>query len=692
MRDPFIARLKKLLAWGLLFLLFSVFFTIIAVISTAIIGAIFQLPTDAYVWVGALVFISLWAFFISKFLRGNKKIEIPLPESRSETQKPAEPLEFRNPTETKTASPEKVWWNEVEESSQENRRIIQLIENMGYKFTQEKHGIDIYKVNDQGYVSDDIYFTITRQNEILKTERNASQIIGRFDSREDCLLKMYFMFKESHVRIDRKTIEEYFQNAKDLHDIGLLLRNMYGDEFVSNNIFFNQEMRERNGFYVYLFDNELSVKLKQGKFYLLTADVKFEEKHFVMKRLIELIAKKVEFDKLIVDLGIHIDDHKYLLLFSNYCFGFGMRIHEIEGANYIKDTIPDDRKSAAGQNTKSQHTVCSVCGAEFPVGDMHTIDGALLCQSCFSNRSGNNAPFDGEEDVPSIEEAMTSLREQIIAYIAKNPVFEYELTSLFWDDAAKCFPRGGGFNWDGAWFKLNLQTKKLSAEVGTYPNAVGAYYSDRIALSAAQFHDIAKQFKMRKELQAFASDDDWAKLFDDRLNTAVSAACTALQKRDEERKKEAVKMNAVKIPEQYAKQAPDMCLSEITIEIYQRYSSRSIHVSNDNGHYKIVYTLRSHTSPQIDSYPRLLSAAESVWLEKQVENTIDNPDSSTWESLVGADMMNVLIKREKGKNISLQRAKPIRKFSDLQNALENLAQYGSALCQSDNPATVKETQ
>ena len=124
----------------------------------------------------------------------------------------------------------------------------------------------------------------------------------------------------------------------------------------------------------------------------------------------------------------------------------------------------------------------------------------------------------------------------------------------------------------------------------------------------------------------------------------------------------------------------------------QMYSSRSIHVSNDNGHYKIVYTLRSHTSPQIDSYPRLLSAAESVWVEKQVENTIDNPDSSTWESLVGADMMNVLIKREKGKNISLQRAKPIRKFSDLQNALENLAQYGSALCQSDNPATVKETQ
>ena len=39
--------------------------------------------------------------------------------------------------------------------------------------------------------------------------------------------------------------------------------------------------------------------------------------------------------------------------------------------------------------------------------------------------------------------------------------------------------------------------------------------------------------------------------------------------------------------------------------------------------------------------------------------------------------MNIVIKRNKGKDISLRGVKPIRKYSDLQNELEYLAQYGS---------------
>lgn len=247
--------------------------------------------------------------------------------------------------------PVKVWWNEVEESSQVNRSIIQKIESMGYKFTQEKHGMDIYKVNDQGYISDDIYFTINWQYELLKTERNATQIIGKCDSREDCLLEMYFKLKRSHVGIDRKKIKEFFADAKDLNDIESLLRNMYGDEFVSNNIFFNretllrkihgdkyastnerfnQDMLEDSGFYIDLSNNELWVFLKQGNYFTIEAVDKFEERHLAMKRLIELIAKKTEFDKLITDLGISMEDQKYIVLFSNYCFGFVPRIHEIE--------------------------------------------------------------------------------------------------------------------------------------------------------------------------------------------------------------------------------------------------------------------------------------------------------------------------------------------------------------------------
>lgn len=353
--------------------------------------------------------------------------------------------------------------------------------------------------------------------------------------------------------------------------------------------------------------------------------------------------------------------------------------------------IPDDCNSAIEQDTKNQHAVCSVCGAEFPAEDMHTIDGALLCQSCFSKRNSNKELFGGEEDVLSIDDAITSLRAQIITDITKNPVLKYPLASLLWSDAAKCFP-GPGFNWDGAWFNLDLQTGKLLVDLGTYPNAFGASRSDCINLSAVDFNKIAKQFHMRKELQAFESDDDWAELFDESLKAAVSSACAILQKRDEERRNEEIKQYSVKIPEQYANQTPDMCLSKFTIEIWQRYSSRSIEVSNDNGNYKIVYILRSHTSPQLDIYPRVLSAAESVWLEKQVEITINNPDESTWTSLPGGDMMNLLIKRDMGPNIEIKCVKPIKKYSDLQNELEHLAQYGSTLCQQADLAAAIENK
>lgn len=284
---------------------------------------------------------------------------------------------------------------------------------------------------------------------------------------------------------------------------------------------------------------------------------------------------------------------------------------------------------------------------------------------------------DEKETVSAIDNAVESLRNQIIAQITKNLAVKYQLASLLWQDAANCFPKSG-FQWDGAWFKLDLQTGKLSVDVGTYPNQFGACYEDSFPLSATEFNRIAKQFNMSKELQAFRSDEDWAKLFDDSLKSVVSSACATLHKQDEDRKSKEIKENAVKILAEYAKQTPDMCLSEITIEIRQRYSSRSIKVSNENGNYQIVYVRNSHMSPSSDRYPRALSAVEAVWLEKQVESTIKNPDESTWQSLPGGDTMNIVIKRNKGNDVSLRGVKPIRKYSDLQNELEHLAQYGSS--------------
>ena len=122
-------------------------------------------------------------------------------------------------------------------------------------------------------------------------------------------------------------------------------------------------------------------------------------------------------------------------------------------------------------------------------------------------------------------------------------------------------------------------------------------------IASNTYHEICKALgllDMEKELQAFKSDEDWAKLFDDSLKSVISSACATLQKKEEDRKSEEIKKYAVKIPAKYAKQTPDMCLSEITIEISQRYSSRSIKVSNADGNYQIVYIRNSHMSPSVD--------------------------------------------------------------------------------------------
>ena len=130
--------------------------------------------------------------------------------------------------------------------------------------------------------------------------------------------------------------------------------------------------------------------------------------------------------------------------------------------------------------------------------------------------------YDEEESEASIDDAVAFLRAQIIEKVTNHPTVKYELSGLLWQEAAKCFPKSG-FQWDGAWFKLDLQTGKLLAEVSTYPNQFGACYSDSFSLSASEFNSIAKQFNMSKELQAFASEEDWAKLFDDSLKSVVSS-------------------------------------------------------------------------------------------------------------------------------------------------------------------------
>lgn len=130
----------------------------------------------------------------------------------------------------------------------------------------------------------------------------------------------------------------------------------------------------------------------------------------------------------------------------------------------------------------------------------------------------------------------------------------------------------------------------------------------------------------------------------------------------------------------FADLSPNMDISEITIELDQRYGSDSIKVLNEGGKYKAVYEVESKMLPDDKKYKRYLrelSSAESVWLEKQLATTINNPDNSTWQSLPGGDIMDVVIKQSRANDVCLRGIKPIKKYMHLQSNLEKLAEYGS---------------
>lgn len=287
------------------------------------------------------------------------------------------------------------------------------------------------------------------------------------------------------------------------------------------------------------------------------------------------------------------------------------------------------------------------------------------------------APDGGNVPTMAIEDAVASLRSRIIERITKDPSLRFELEALVWQDAAQCFPEKG-FHWDLACFKLALTSGRLHADVSTYPNMFGACRESSYPVSAAEFHRIATEYHWSPMLRAFRSDEDWAKLFDDSLTAAVSSASDALQKQKAATDKQMAAHYSVKIPACYAELSPTMGLSMVEISLDQQYSSRKTSVTNSNGAYSIFYQWTSRMSAASHRHRKTLSPVEAVWLEKQVENTINDPNESTWHSWPGGDQMKILIRQTTGQDVSAS-GEPIRKYSDLQTELEHLAQYGSML-------------
>lgn len=273
--------------------------------------------------------------------------------------------------------------------------------------------------------------------------------------------------------------------------------------------------------------------------------------------------------------------------------------------------------------------------------------------------------------------AIQILRKNIINCINKTPSTTYELSSLLWGDAAKCFPTNYSFSWDGAWFKLDLITRKLYADVSTYPNQFGACREDRYNLTASEFHQKAIAFNMLEELQYMETDADWESLFDENLKSAITKAQKILEKQKEKQKQAQQISNAVVIPDEFSMIKPTMAFDEILIELRQRYGTSSVWLTKESEKYVLKYWYSATYSSVSKNSQRELSPSESAWVEQQVNDCIMNQDKTTWQSMPGGDMMTVKIRTENKPQLEFRNEVPLNKYYELQHLLQKLANYGS---------------
>ena len=219
-----------------------------------------------------------------------------------------------------------------------------------------------------------------------------------------------------------------------------------------------------------------------------------------------------------------------------------------------------------------------------------------------------------EQCAPDIvpEEAVRALRNKIIADIETKPCTRYLLASLLFSDAAECFPTGGSWGWDGAWFFLDLNTGSLSADVSTYPNQFGASREDTFPLSASEFHRIAEKKYFSPELRQFQTEEDWQRLFDSRLKAAVADAQAELRRQQEEKEEKERKAYAVRIPSGMAGRLPEMNIDRVDLGLIQMYGNSSLVLTRDGDTYSLSCVYGSRLSSRGRTIGRKAGPAEAA--------------------------------------------------------------------------------
>ena len=284
------------------------------------------------------------------------------------------------------------------------------------------------------------------------------------------------------------------------------------------------------------------------------------------------------------------------------------------------------------------------------------------------------APQKSESEIR--EELMNELREDIITYLERysGEFHPYKLASIGPSDEGfeELFNRFAKDSWmNDIWVWLNLESREISAEVSTYPNAFGACRQDFICITPSQFSVIVQKNNLKKSLQVLKAQEDWDELFDDTLTTAIAEA--KAKKLEKEHR-----LYAVAIPEQLSSRTPKMNIVFIDLELKQTYNRRHFRLTKQDGSYHIEYRNWSPIN-QTSSKERELTPIESVWVEDLVERTLSSTDESEWQSMPGGDLMNVTIQIADTEVFVRNEEVPLKKFVDLHSKLWTLLAYGSKI-------------
>ena len=283
-----------------------------------------------------------------------------------------------------------------------------------------------------------------------------------------------------------------------------------------------------------------------------------------------------------------------------------------------------------------------------------------------------------------IEDAVIILRKRIIDAIpldSRHPlehIKHHMLAYVYWGEANQCAREiSPSLHWvENIAFRLNLQNRKLEAFMQRYTDPQGGKARrETVPLTAAEFHRLSLKYCIQPELQAFQTEDDWALLFDASLLKVFDTMKAKQEELNEAHRLE----QAIVIPAHYAERKPTFAFRKVEYSSDGPSDPVRIQLEIRNGLYHLELSYIFPALQKCHKWEHTLTPAESIWLEEQIEATLNDPDASALGSPFSDYPMTLVIQQDNGNYNLRYEGVPRDKFFALVNKLQDLVLYHSRL-------------